>query len=138
MTDTVDRATRSRMMAGIRGRDTKPEVAVRRYLHRCGLRFRLHGPGLPGRPDVVLPKYSAVVLIHGCYWHQHQGCKYAYRPKSNTAFWDEKLAGNAARDRVTEERLTSLGWRVFTVWECEVGRPAVMDALVRRIRQGRP
>lgn len=136
MADIVDRATRSRMMAGIRGRDTKPEIVVRRYLHRNGFRFRLQGRRLPGRPDIVLPKHAAVVLVHGCFWHSHKGCKYAYKPKSNEAFWREKLADNAARDDSNGRRLVELGWRVFTVWECEIDRPDVMESLASRIREG--
>jgi DNA mismatch endonuclease (patch repair protein) len=136
MADIVDRATRSRMMAGIRGRDTKPEITVRRYLHRRGFRFRLRGRRLPGRPDIVLPKYAAVVMVHGCFWHSHNGCKYAYKPKSNKSFWREKLAGNAARDNVNRRRLAKLGWRVFTVWECQVDRSEVMEALALRIHEG--
>src|SRR5260370_19935810 len=114
-------------MSAIRGRDTKPEVAVRSYLHGRGFRVRLQGPGLPGRPDIVLPKYSAVVLVHGCFWHHHRGCKYAYSPKSNTAFWNEKLASNVARDAANRRRLAGLGWRVLIVWECEGERPALME-----------
>src|SRR5438105_517984 len=119
MADIVDRATRSRMMAGIRGKDTKPELQVRRFLHRLGLRYRLHVRELPGRPDVVLPKYKSVVLIHGCFWHQHSGCKYAAKPSSNARFWAQKLAQNIERDRKAEAALRQSGWNVFVVWECQ-------------------
>src|SRR5438045_5308013 len=125
MADIVNRATRSRMMAGIKGRDTKPELTVRRYLHRRGFRFRLRGRRLPGRPDIILPKHAAVVMVHGCFWHSHDRCKYAYKPKSNKSFWRAKLGGNAARDKVNRRRLAKLGWRVFTVWECQVDRSEV-------------
>ena len=125
MTDVVDRATRSRMMSGIRGRDTKPELKVRRYLHAAGLRYRLHDHTLPGRPDIVLPRFRTVVFVHGCFWHSHPGCRYAYRPKSNEVFWREKLARNAARDAVAEARLRAMGWDVQTVWECGLGDTAL-------------
>ena len=120
MADIVDRNTRSRMMAGIRGGDTKPEIAVRSFLHRNGLRFRLHARGLIGRPDIVLPKYGAIVFVHGCFWHRHPGCRFAYTPKTRQSFWMKKFATNAARDRVVSHRLRSDGWRVFVVWECTI------------------
>jgi DNA mismatch endonuclease (patch repair protein) len=107
------------MMAGIRGIDTRPELQVRRHLHARGLRFRLHAPRLPGRPDLVLPRHRAVVFVHGCFWHRHPGCRYAYRPKSNEEFWETKLEGNAERDRRDITQLQSMGWRVFVIWECE-------------------
>src|SRR4051812_26276050 len=98
MTDVVDRKTRSRMMSGIKGRDTQPELLVRSFLHRAGFRFRLHAKGIVGRPDLVLPKYRAVVFVHGCFWHRHN-CKFATNPKTNSAFWRKKFAENVARDR---------------------------------------
>ena len=120
MADIVNQATRSRMMAGIRGKDTKPELAVRRYLHRAGLRYRIHVKDLPGRPDVVLPKFRAVVFVHGCFWHQHRGCPLAAMPASNTSFWRDKLEGNRERDLRNSESLRRAGYRVFLVWECEI------------------
>jgi DNA mismatch endonuclease, patch repair protein len=119
MADVVDRATRSRMMSGIRNRDTDPEKKVRQYLHSRGLRFRLHKADLPGKPDIVLKRYMAAILVHGCFWHQHPGCSLARMPKSNVGFWKAKLEANVARDRRTRERLMAGGWRVFEVWECE-------------------
>ena len=107
-------------MRGIRGRDTKPELVVRRYLHRAGLRYRLHVKSLPGRPDIVLARHRAVVLVHGCFWHRHPGCRFAYVPKSREQFWREKLDGNAQRDTKVVDALHRLGWRVFVVWECEM------------------
>lgn len=118
MTDIVDAPTRSRMMAGIRGADTKPEIAVRQYLHARGFRFRLHRRDLPGRPDVVLPKYGAVVFVHGCFWHRHSGCCFASTPATRPEFWKEKFAGNVARDRRNIDRLLELGWRICVIWEC--------------------
>jgi DNA mismatch endonuclease (patch repair protein) len=133
MADVVDRATRSRMMSGIRGRNTKPELTVRSFLHRQGLRFRIHGRQLPGRPDVVLPKYRVALFVHGCFWHRHSGCQYASTPKNNAAFWRAKLDGNALRDKRHRRELARLGWRVFTVWECELDEQRLLR-LVRRIQ----
>lgn len=120
MVDIVDSATRSRMMAGIQGKNTKPELQVRKYLHRRGLRYRLHVRTLPGKPDIVLPKYHAVVFVHGCFWHQHHGCKFATMPSSRENFWSNKLAQNVVRDQYQINALKELGWRVFVVWECEL------------------
>jgi DNA mismatch endonuclease (patch repair protein) len=120
MVDVVDRATRSRMMAGIRGRNTKPEVQLRSALHRLGVRFRVHDRRLIGRPDIVLPKYRAVVQVHGCFWHRHERCRFATTPSSNHAFWDEKFKANVARDQRSEAALRKLGWRIAIVWECAI------------------
>jgi len=137
MADIVNKATRSRMMSGIRGKNTKPEMVVRRFLHRRGLRFRLHDSRLPGRPDIVLPRYKAVVDVHGCFWHQHPGCRFAYMPTSNTKFWRDKLGGNALRDARNREALTRLGWRVFVVWECQAADERGLEKLVHAIRRTR-
>lgn len=119
MSDIVDPMTRSRMMSGIRGKDTKPELAVRRALHRAGYRFRLHRKDLPGCPDIVLPKYRAVIFVHGCFWHGH-GCRYFKIPKTRTDFWLDKIMANAKRDRLNAESLRAAGWLVLTVWECDI------------------
>ena len=119
MADVVDRATRSRMMSGIRSRNTKPEIIVRKYLHAAGMRFRLSPSHLPGKPDIVLAKYRTVVLVHGCFWHQHVGCKFAARPASNRQFWADKLGGNVARDKRVRRLLRKAGWNVIVVWECQ-------------------
>lgn len=117
--DIVDKATRSRMMSRIKGRDTKPELALRHALHALGFRYRVHAR-LPGRPDIVLPKYRAAVLVHGCFWHRHSECPMASIPSSNAQFWREKFDATVKRDaRVTFE-LTRLGWRVATIWECRL------------------
>lgn len=100
MADVVDRATRRRMMSGIRGRDTKPEITDRKYLHAAGMRFRLAPKNLPGKPDIVLPKYRIVVFVHGCFWHRHEGCKYAATPKTNLQFRQKKFEANTARDKL--------------------------------------
>lgn len=120
-------------MSGIRSRDTKPELAVRRHLHAQGLRYRLHARELPGRPDIVLPRHRTVVFVHGCFWHRHEGCRFAYTPKSREEFWKAKLDGNAARDERDQQRLGKLGWRVEVVWECEV-TPERLAALVGSVR----
>jgi len=135
MVDIVDATTRSRMMSGIRGRNTKPELVVRRFLHRSGFRFRLHDRRLPGRPDIVLPKYRAVVEVRGCFWHQHPGCHLAYMPSSNRAFWKKKLEGNATRDLRNETALKAKGWRTLVIWECEVPQDKALHRLARQIRK---
>lgn len=117
MTDIVDKATRSRMMSGIRGRDTKPEMLIRKALHAQGLRYRLHEKTLPGKPDLVFPKYKAVVFIHGCFWHGHD-CHYFKVPQTRTDFWLAKIADNKVRDERQLQQLQKAGWRVLVVWEC--------------------
>lgn len=131
MADVVDKATRSRMMSGIRGRDTKPELLVRKYLHAAGLRFRL-GSSLPGRPDIVLPRYRAAVFVHGCYWHRHQGCRFATTPSSNQEFWLKKFAANVERDKQVKVMLRKAGWRPLVIWECQL-KPQTLDSLIRKI-----
>ena len=120
MTDVFQKAKRSEVMANIRGKDTKPEMIVRRYLHRAGFRFRLHKKGLPGRPDLWLPKYNAAIFVNGCYWHRHPGCRFAYTPKQNRAFWEEKFESNVVRDKENLVALEAEGIRVLTVWECQL------------------
>jgi len=119
MTDVVDRKTRSRMMSGIRGKDTSPELLIRKALFRQGFRYRLHYPGLPGRPDLVFPKYGAIVLINGCFWHGH-GCHLFKWPKTRREFWRDKISGNVERDHRNLIKLHELGWRVLVVWECAI------------------
>lgn len=116
--DIVDSARRSRMMAGIRGRDTKPEITLRRALHARGFRFRLGNGALPGRPDIVLPRWNAAIQVHGCFWHRHSGCRFATVPASNAEFWMNKFAANVERDARKLDELMKLGWRVAVVWEC--------------------
>ncbi|HZR34096.1 MAG TPA: very short patch repair endonuclease [Nevskia sp.] len=120
MVDVVDRATRSRMMKGIRGKNTQPEILVRKALFARGLRFRLHDRSLPGRPDIVIKKHNAVVFVNGCFWHGHQGCRYFKLPGTNPDFWRDKIEGNRKRDLKKAGALTALGWRVAVVWECAV------------------
>ena len=107
-------------MSGIKGRDTSPELAVRWFLHAHGFRYRLHVKDLPGTPDIVLPKYKTAIQVRGCFWHQHEGCRFAYAPKSNVTFWTAKLKGNVLRDSFNDNSLRIAGWKVITVWECEI------------------
>ena len=133
MTDIVDQQTRSRMMSGIRGKNTKPELALRRALHARGFRFRLHSGKVHGRPDLVLPKYSAVVFVHGCFWHRHEGCRYATVPATRPEFWRAKFDANTARDSAVRTRLFEEGWRVATVWECALRKREQVEASTERL-----
>lgn len=130
---------RSQVMSHIRGKNTKPEILVRKELHARGFRFRLHNKKLPGSPDVVLPKYGVAIMVNGCFWHGHKGCRYATKPKSNVEFWEAKIARNRHRDEVTEAHLHALGWHVITIWECELRGTASatsrLDALAEEIHK---
>jgi DNA mismatch endonuclease, patch repair protein len=125
MADSLSPEHRSWLMSRIRSEDTKPEWVLRSGLHRLGFRFRLRDKQIPGRPDLVFPKYGAVVFVHGCFWHRHRKCRSASVPKSNAAFWKEKFARNLARDRRNRRELRKLGWRVLVVWECELMKDTV-------------
>lgn len=118
MPDIVDSATRSRMMAGIRSKDTKPELQVRKALHALGFRYRLHDRRLPGHPDLVLPRYRVAIFVHGCFWHRHEGCFHASTPATRAGFWAAKFEKNVQRDRQSRQALKEAGWRVLVVWEC--------------------
>ena len=107
-------------MSRIRGKDTGPEIRLRKMLHRAGYRFRLHAPNLPGKPDIVLPKYRSTIFVHGCFWHRHEGCPLAAMPKTRPDFWSAKFQGTIERDRRKTQQLEALGWRVITVWQCEL------------------
>ena len=130
MTDTLTQTERSRRMAGIRGKNTKPELIVRRLLHRRGFRYRLHRAGLPGHPDLVFPSRRAVIFVHGCFWHRHPdpACPLARLPKSKLDFWLPKLESNVRRDLAVAERLARDGWRSLTIWECELARLDEVEA----------
>ena len=119
-------------MSRIRSANTKPELLVRSILHKHGFRFRLNRRDLPGTPDIVLPKYRSVVFVHGCFWHRHEGCKFAYTPKSRPEWWAEKFEGNRFRDQRTSKALRELGWKVIVVWECESRQ---LDTLIRRLKK---
>lgn len=137
--DKLTPAQRRHCMSSIRGKDTKPEILVRKGLHARGFRFRLQERKLPGKPDLTLPKYGVAVMVNGCFWHGHEGCRYATKPQSNSEFWDAKIARNRHRDEVTTAHLEALGWTVITVWECELkGKEAArarIDALAEEIRR---
>lgn len=122
MSDTVPPKTRSRMMAGIKGKDTKPEILVRHLLHERGFRYRLHRKDLPGKPDIVLPKYSAVIFVNGCFWHRHD-CRFFKLPGTRTEWWAGKLEQNRIRDQRKVDQLRDAGWRVLIVWECALRDP---------------
>jgi DNA mismatch endonuclease, patch repair protein len=132
--DVVDQQTRSRMMSGIRGRNTKPELLIRRGLFARGFRYRLHAAGLPGKPDIVLPRYHAVIFVNGCFWHGHD-CHLFRMPSTRPEFWKKKIARNVERDREACQLLTDAGWRPFVVWECALkGRTRLdPDEVMRRI-----
>ena len=120
MADIKSKEERSRNMAAIKGKDTKPEMIVRKYLFSKGLRFRVHVKKLAGSPNIVLPKYKTVIFVNGCFWHGHEGCKYSHLPKSNEFYWEQKIRRNKARDIANEFVLQSQGWNVINIWECEI------------------
>ncbi len=131
MTDIFDRRKRSEIMSRIRDRDTEPEMIVRRIAHGLGFRFRLQRRDLPGSPDLVFPRHRAVIMVHGCFWHRHPGCKHASNPKTRVRFWEDKFDANVVRDRRNEADLREIGWRVMVIWECETrDREAVAERIV--------
>ena len=135
MADRLSTEERSRLMAKIKGKNTRPERAVRSLLHRAGHRFRIHVRALPGTPDIVLPRHRTVVFVHGCFWHRHAKCKKARVPKTHRKFWADKFARNVANDRHHRRQLRRLGWRVVTIWECQLRRP---DAVLAQIEKALP
>ena len=139
MPDTLSQTQRHKCMSSIQGKNTKPEILVRKGLHARGFRFRLYNKKLPGSPDIVLPKYGVVIMVNGCFWHGHKGCRYATKPKTNVEFWEAKIARNRHRDEVTEAHLHALGWHVITIWECELRGAASatsrLDALAEEIHK---
>lgn len=139
MTDIVDPATRSRMMSGIRGKNTQPELRLRRLLHAEGFRFRLHDKRLPGKPDIVLPKWKVAIQVQGCFWHRHEGCRFATVPATRPEFWAEKFAANVERDRRNLQKLHEADWRTVVIWECclrEKDISRLVDTLCSWIRSG--
>lgn len=139
MIDVVDKITRSRMMSGIRGKNTKPELDLRRALHRLGLRYRLHPARLPGRPDIVLPGRQAAIQVHGCFWHRHKHCAFCTTPASNIQFWKPKFDETIRRDKRNLDALRKLGWRVAIVWECAVkekGAEAIAGRIATWLQSG--
>lgn len=129
--DTLTPAERSRRMSLVRGKDTKPEMLVRRLVHGLGYRYRLHARDLPGNPDLVFPSRSKVIFVHGCFWHRHGKCKNTRWPKSKLDFWRPKLEQNHERDKVNRRRLHGLGWRVMVIWECQLSKLPVLTARLR-------
>ena len=127
MADKLTSSQRSHCMSRICGKNTKPEILVRKGLHARGFRFRLHNKKLPGSPDIVLPKYGVAIMVNGCFWHGHKGCRYATKPKSNVEFWETKIARNKHRDEVIAAHLEALGWTVITIWECELRTSSQLD-----------
>ena len=127
MVDIVSKKQRSENMSRIRSRDTGPELAVRRVAHRMGFRFRLYRKDLPGTPDLTFPKHRLAVFVHGCFWHRHSGCRFAYSPKSRVEFWTKKFKQNVTRDRRNRTALQNLGWRVAVIWECETREANVVE-----------
>lgn len=126
MAEPVDPA-RSALMSRIRGKNTTPEMLVRKAIHARGLRFRLHPKDIPGSPDLVLPKHRLIIFVHGCFWHQHAGCRLAHQPRSRRDFWSKKLHGNVMRDGRIEREVSELGWRVEVIWECETQRSSALN-----------
>jgi len=134
--DRVSPETRSRMMAAVRSKDTRPEMLVRRTAHAMGLRFRLHRKDLPGRPDLVFPKHRLALFVHGCFWHRHEGCRRCTMPATNVAFWAAKFARNIERDRIVLAGLAKAGWRTAVVWECGAKSPEEVREVLRRLMPG--
>ena len=136
MADVHNKATRSYNMSRIKGKNTKPEMLVRKFLHANGYRYKLHDKKLPGKPDIVLPKYRTVIFVHGCFWHGHTDCKYFVVPKTNTQWWTDKINGNKANDEKATKALKKDGWKIITVWECGL-KPAKVEktlaTLLKRI-----
>ena len=130
--DNLSKEKRSWNMSRIRSKNTKPELRVRSLLHGLGYRFRLHSPKLPGKPDIVLPKYRTVVFVHGCFWHRHRGCKYAYKPKSRQEFWERKFSDNVNRHSEVVRELLERGWKILVVWECQVRH---LDSVGERLEE---
>jgi DNA mismatch endonuclease (patch repair protein) len=137
MIDTVSSEIRSKMMRSVRRANTNPEIAVRRLAFSFGYRFRLHRRDLPGNPDIVFPKLKSVILVHGCFWHQHSNCPRAKQPTSNIKFWRRKLRGNVIRDKATVRALRKLGWRVLVVWECQISRQRSVAKRILKFLQQR-
>lgn len=142
MTDVMSPEQRHRCMAAIKGKDTKPEMTVRKYLFSKGLRYRVNDKKLPGSPDIVLKKYGVVVFIDGCFWHGHKGCKYYRLPSTNTDFWKAKISRNIARDYVNDVELELAGWKVIRIWECDIKtkakREETLQNLYSQIIESRP
>lgn len=132
MADVHDKATRSYNMSRIKGKDTKPEMLVRKFLHAQGFRYKLHVKTLPGKPDIVLPKYKTVIFIHGCFWHGHERCKYYVIPKTRTEWWLNKINSNTANDKRAGKALKKEGWEIITLWECQL-KPKTLEKTLSKL-----
>lgn len=135
MTDVHDKKTRSYNMSQIKGKDTKPEILVRKYLFSKGFRYRLHSKYLPGKPDIVLPKYKTVIFVNGCFWHGHENCKKFVIPKTKTDWWLVKINRNKTNDRQNYEVLTSKGWNVITIFECQLDKRKINNTLTSLLQE---
>lgn len=135
MADVHKPEIRSYNMSQIKGKNTKPELLVRRLLHAQGFRFRLHDGKLPGKPDIILPKYNTIVFVHGCFWHGHEGCKYYTVPKTRTQWWLDKISTNKLKDKENESKLNGLGWDVLTVFECELKSNKLDDTMINLVKK---
>lgn len=131
--DVHDSKTRSYNMSRIKGKNTKPEETVRKYLFSQGFRYRKNDKRLPGKPDIVLPKYKTIIFVNGCFWHKHEGCRYFAWPQNNAEFWKDKIESNVVRDKKQYEELQDAGWRVIIVWECELKKKRKSDTLERLV-----
>jgi DNA mismatch endonuclease (patch repair protein) len=136
MVDRISEEKRSWNMSRIKGSDTKPEIIVRSFLHRQGLRFRVNDKNLPGKPDIVLKKYRTIVFVDGCFWHRHTGCRFAYTPKSRIEFWTEKFKSNVKRDKKVNTMLKEQGWNVVRIWQCETKTSEKLSHLTNQITNG--
>ena len=134
MADVHNKATRSYNMSQIKGKNTKPEMLVRKFLHARGFRYKLHDKTLPGKPDLVLPKYKTVIFIHGCFWHGHEGCRYYVVPKTRTDWWLNKINGNILNDQKANIALVNDGWKSITIWECEL-KTSTIEATLKNLLQ---
>ena len=134
--DHLTREKRSWNMSRIKAKDTTPEKFVRSALHRAGYRFRLHVKDLPGKPDIVLPKYKTVIFVHGCFWHRHSGCRRATMPSTNKEYWDKKFKRTIERDQTEQLELKNSGWRIIVIWECELNEKSKLDEIVMKFFYG--
>ena len=136
MTDVFSKAKRSWVMSRVGQKDTRPEISVRKLLYAAGFRYRLHVAGLPGKPDIVLPRAKHVIFVHGCFWHHHPGCSRSSFPASNSAFWEQKITGNVRRDKNVRRKLRQLGWSVTTIWDCQINNRAKREHCFKNLLKG--
>ncbi|MEW6129316.1 MAG: DNA mismatch endonuclease Vsr [Acidobacteriota bacterium] len=138
MADIFSKDKRSQIMSKISGKETKPEILVRKFLFAAGFRYRKNDKRLPGKPDIILPKYQTAIFVHGCFWHHHKNCKFAALPQTNNEFWKNKIEGNANRDNLARRQLKKLGWQVIVIWQCQLKNKSLfskcMNQLITRIK----